>query len=179
MFCREVCEVSLFERQEKIGGPGKLVQIDESKIGKRKYHRKHVVEGQWVFGGIEGDSRKSFIVTVEDRSEDTLLALIKEWIAPGTTIVSDGWKAYANLSKHGYIHKTVNHSLEFVNEEGFHTNKIEGHWRQMKAKLPTHGRKKEHYSSYLAEFKWRYMYVHRDEDLWKVFLDDVKKIYKF
>ena len=86
-------------------------------------------------------------------------------------------KAYANLSKHGDIHKTVNHSLEFVNEEGFHTNKIEGHWRQMKAKLPTHGRKKEHYSSYLAEFKWRY--VHRDEDLWKVFLDDVKKIYKF
>ena len=57
---------------EKIGGPGKLAQIDESKIGKRKYHRGHVVEGQWVFGGIEEDSHKSFIVTVEDRSEDTL-----------------------------------------------------------------------------------------------------------
>ena len=106
----------------------------------------------------------------------TLLTLIKEWIAPGTTIVSDGWKAYVSLQKDGYLHKTVNHSLEFVNEEGFNTNKIEGHWRQVKAKLTTHGRKKEHYS-YLAEFKWRY--VHRDEDLWKVFLDDVKKIYKF
>ena len=99
MFCREVCEVSLFERREKIGSPGKLVQIDESKIRKRKYHREHVVEAQWVFGGIEGDSRKSFIVTVEDRSEDTLLTLIKEWIAPNTIIVSDGWKAYDNLSK--------------------------------------------------------------------------------
>ena len=93
--------------------------------------------------------------------------------------MSDGWKAYGNLSKHGYIHKTVNHSLEtlFVNEKGFHTNKNEDHWRQMKAKLPTHGQKKEDYSSYLAEFKWRY--VHRIKDLWKVFLDDVKKIYKF
>ena len=92
-------------------------------------------------------------------------------------IVSDGWKAYANLGKHGYIHKTVNHSTEFVNKEGFLTNKIEGHWGQMKAKLPTHGRKKEYYSSYLAEFKWRY--VHRGEDLWRVFLDDVKRIYQF
>ena len=66
MSCREVCEVSLSERREKIGGPVKLVQIDERKIRKRKYHREHVVEAQWVFGGIEGDSRKSFSVTVED-----------------------------------------------------------------------------------------------------------------
>ena len=67
--------------------------------------------------------------------------------------------------------ETVNHSVEFVNEEGFHTNKIEGHWRQMKARLPTHGRKKEHYSWYLAEFKWRY--IHSVEDLWKEFLKDI------
>ena len=78
MFCREVCEVILFEKREKIGGPGKLVQIDESKTGKRKYHRGHVVEGQWGFGGIEEDSRKSFIETVENRTEETLLNLIKE-----------------------------------------------------------------------------------------------------
>ena len=49
MFCREVCEVALFHGREKIGGPGKFLQIDESKIGKRKYHCGHVVEGQWVF----------------------------------------------------------------------------------------------------------------------------------
>ena len=76
IFCREVCEVTLFEKREKIGGPGKLVQIDESKIGKRKYHRGHVMEGQWVFGGIEEDSRKSFIETVENRTEETLLNLV-------------------------------------------------------------------------------------------------------
>ena len=55
------------------------------------------MEGQWVFGGIEEDSRKSFIETVENRTEETLLNLIKEWVAPGTVIVSDSWKAYANL----------------------------------------------------------------------------------
>ena len=66
MFCRELREVVLFKKREKLGGPGKIVEIDESKIGKRKYHRGHVVEGQWVVGGIEVDSRKCFIVTVED-----------------------------------------------------------------------------------------------------------------
>ena len=38
----------LMEESCKLGGPGKTVQIDESKIGKRKYHRGHHVEGQWV-----------------------------------------------------------------------------------------------------------------------------------
>ena len=87
MFCRELCEVVLFKKREKLGGPGKIVEIDESKIGKRKYHRGHVVEGQWVFGRIEVDSRKCFIVTVEDRTEATLIAHIQDWIEPGTTII--------------------------------------------------------------------------------------------
>ena len=59
-FCREVCEIVLMEESSKLGEPGKTVQIDESKIGKRKYHRGHHVEGQWVFGGIE-ESRRCFI----------------------------------------------------------------------------------------------------------------------
>ena len=41
----------------------------------------------------------------------------QEWIEPGSTIVSDYWKAYSNLSKCGYIHKTVNQSVEFVSSD--------------------------------------------------------------
>ena len=177
MFCRELCEVTIFEKRERLGEPGKVVQIDESKIGNRKYHRGHVVEGQWVFGGIEQDSRKCFIVTVEDRTEATLVSHIQEWVEQGTTIVSDCWKGYVNLEKYGYEHKTVNHSVEFVSPEGYDTNKIEGHWRQMKVSLPTHGRKKEHYASYLAEFLWRY--INSGKDLFFVFLKDVASVYQF
>ena len=36
-----------------IGGEGIIVEIDESKFGKRKYHRGHQVEGVWVIGGVE------------------------------------------------------------------------------------------------------------------------------
>ena len=61
MFCREICEVSISQKSEQIGGEGIRVQIDETKVGKRKYHRGHLVEGQWVFGGIEEESRKCFL----------------------------------------------------------------------------------------------------------------------
>ena len=78
-----------------------------------------------------------------DRTEATLVSHIQEWVEQGTTIVSDCWKGYVNLKKYGYEHKIVNHSVEFVSPEGYDTNKIEGHWRQMKVSVPTHGRKKE------------------------------------
>lgn len=115
-FCREICEVNYLECEQKIGGLGKRVQIDESKFGKRKYHRGHRVEGQWVFGGIEEGSRKSFMFAVDDRSEATLLPIIETFIEKGTTIISDCWKAYCNLEKHGYKHLTVNHAFQRICE---------------------------------------------------------------
>lgn len=91
----------MLDKSEK-KGVGKSVQIDESKIGKCKYHRGHRVDSQWVFGGIEGESRKCFMLPVDDRSEVTLSPIIRQWIEPGTLIVSDCWKSYTNLSKCGY-----------------------------------------------------------------------------
>ena len=171
-FCREVCKITLLGNCEKLGRNGKVVQIDESKFDKRKYHRGHHVEGQWVFGGIEQDSRKCFLVPVEKWDEQTLLPIIQKWIEPGTIIVSDCWKAYCKLETHGYEHQTINHSKEFENKDGDHTNKIEGHWRLAKCKLAKFGVRKHLFSIYLAEFIWRYM--HCNEDLFRLFLNDVK-----
>ena len=133
------------------------------------------MEGQWVVGGIESDSRKSFLIPVDKRDEQTLLPIIKKWIKPGTTIISDCWKAYTNLEKYGYTHKTLNHSEEFVNKDGDSTNKIEGHWRHPKVKILLLCVRKHHFSPYLSEFMWRYR--SRDNDLFEMFVGDVKKIY--
>ena len=94
---------------------------------------------------------------MEKRDEATLLSIIEKWIEPGTVIIPDCWKVYCNLAKYGHRHFTVNHSQEFVNAAGQSTNKMEGHWRQAKIKLPLFGVRKHQFSSYLAEFKWRYM----------------------
>ena len=71
-------------------------------------------------------------MAVEDRSEATLLPIIKDLIKLGSLIVSDCWKSYHNLHKHGHSHHTVNHSKKFVNKDGYNTNKMEGHWQHMK-----------------------------------------------
>ena len=91
-FCREVTYDAMVVRKVKLGGYGHTVEIDESKFGRRKHHRGHRVEGQWVFGGYERETGNCFMVPVENRNATTLLAIIKEWIKPGTTIISDCWK---------------------------------------------------------------------------------------
>ena len=56
---------------EKIGGPNKTVEVDESKFGRRKYNRGHPVKGQWLFDCVERESGKTFLVPVLDRPTDT------------------------------------------------------------------------------------------------------------
>jgi hypothetical protein len=88
MFCRETLLVYLEGSSEKIGGPKKTVEIDERKLGRRKYHGGHPVKGQWVFGGVERASGRTFLVPVPGRTADTLTNVIRVWIEPGTTLSS-------------------------------------------------------------------------------------------
>ncbi|KAL4089379.1 hypothetical protein QTP88_024425 [Uroleucon formosanum] len=112
--------------------------------------------GQWVFGSYERGSGDCFLIPVEDRSPETLVRIIEEWIRPGTTIISDYWKTYSRLNEKGYNHLTVNHSVNFKDPEtGAHSNTIESTWRHAKVILPNYKRKKEFYGGYLA----KYMFV--------------------
>ena len=117
-----------------------------------------------------------FLTTVEDRSADTLISIIKGNVLPGTTIISDCWKSYSRLSEEGYIHQTDNHSKEFVNKEtGAHTNTIESTWRAVKTSLPKHGAVKSLYDTYFVEYIFRKRYLNDAEDKFLAFLDNVKK----
>lgn len=160
-FCREVLLDAFILKGEKLGGEDKTVEIDESKFGKRKYHRGHHVEGQWVFGGYERGSGRIFMVAVADRKAETLLPIIENWIEKGTTIVSDYWKAYDCLDLNGFKHLKVNHSLHFKDPEtGAHTNSIESSWRHAKA-VQGYGRKQAHIPGNLA----RYMFYKKCKEL--------------
>ena len=56
-FSREVCISILEVYSQQIGGPGKVVETDESKFGKKKFHKGRRVDGVWVFGGIQRDTK--------------------------------------------------------------------------------------------------------------------------
>ncbi|EFN74509.1 hypothetical protein EAG_13603, partial [Camponotus floridanus] len=106
-FCRELCLDWLEDNNEMIGGEGVIVEIDEAKIGKRKFNKGRLISGQWIFGGFERGTAKLFVECVADRSAIVLLEVIKRWIKPGTTIISDCWKAYNCLEIEGFKHLTV------------------------------------------------------------------------
>ena len=70
---RDICVQYFIDHPVVIGGPGKEVEIDENKFGKRKYNRGRAVDGHWVFGGMERGSGDSFLVEVAQRNAATLL----------------------------------------------------------------------------------------------------------
>lgn len=52
-FCREVCAIALDRRYEAeglLGGLGITVEIDECKIGRRKFEKRSFREGMWILG---------------------------------------------------------------------------------------------------------------------------------
>lgn len=110
-FAREVCLCILKQDSERIVGPRKHVEIEESKFGKRKYHRGKRLDEVWIFGGSK-ENQKSVFEVVEDRSANSSIPIIKKCFEPGTIILSDFLKAHSSVKSEGYQHLTVNHSIE-------------------------------------------------------------------
>ncbi|KCZ75276.1 hypothetical protein H311_03749, partial [Anncaliia algerae PRA109] len=85
----EIIAKGIDESDTKIGGSGIIVQLDESKFGKRKYNKGHAVEGVWLFGGVEETvERKFFAISVPNRNSKTLTRLILKHVLPGSIIVT-------------------------------------------------------------------------------------------
>ena len=45
-----------------------------------------------------------------------MMAVTDTWIEPGTTVISACWVAYRDLDAQGYTHRTINHSIGFVDQ---------------------------------------------------------------
>lgn len=165
---RSVCSNKIATNLIRIGGPGHIVEIDESKFGhKQKYHRGRFGEGPWVFGAIDRATKAAIVFRVPNRKRETLLPIMQRHILPGTTIHSDEFTPYRTLHNHGYIHLTVNHSENFVDPfTGVHTNTVEGLWSAVKRKLKRmNGTRYDRIPEYLDEFMWKRQFNQGDRFL--------------
>jgi ISXO2-like transposase domain len=155
-YFRQLVSSSIETDDTMIGGDGVVVEVDESKFGKRKYHRGHRVEGVWVVGGVERTaSRMMFAEVVQDRSATTLRDVLVRHVRSGTVILTDMWKGYSDLHSIGLTHDTVNHSIGFISPTGVHTNSIEGTWNGIKIGVPSRNRTFGDMPDFLLEFIWR------------------------
>ena len=70
---RELVSCDKANWSEAIGGPGVIVEVDETLLGRRKNNKGHFVEGVWIMVGIEKTSqRRAFCSVVERRDAGTI-----------------------------------------------------------------------------------------------------------
>lgn len=122
----------------KLGGADKIVEIDESVIGRTKYNVGRRREQQWLFGCIERGSSNIFIKCVDTKTKNEPGGIIREVIADKTLIISDEWPAYMSFFGNApeYKHLSVNHTENFVDPiSRAHTQNIERIWGKLKTRL--------------------------------------------
>jgi transposase-like protein len=154
---RRLVTSALLEEDQIIGGPGVEVEIDETKLGKRKYNRGHRVDGVWVVVGIErGHNEKIFLVPVENRNAETIRHIVERHVLPGSIVFTDYWKGYSHLEDFGLEHLKVNHSKTFKDPiTGACTNTVEGMNSGLKRKIMPRNRTRNGIEAHLGEYVWR------------------------
>jgi hypothetical protein len=142
-----------------------VVEIDETYIGgksKRRGIAKPRPKKDMVIGMRERGGRVRFF-HVPDARKETIQALLDRHISPGVSrIVTDSAVVYPfamdkNFNKK---HRTVNHSIEWVNPQDIdvHTNTVESSFSLLKRGLigSFHRVSIKHLHRYLSEFETRF-----------------------
>ncbi|KAG0420562.1 hypothetical protein EQH57_0095 [Dictyocoela roeselum] len=117
-----------------LGGIGRVVETDETVISRRGTIRNPtklddaIKDTIWIFGAIDDSPEKNFILKrVKNRETITLTKALDSLIGVATKLCTDGHPSYPGVCKNPCLkHKFVNHSEGFINDEGVHTNNIEG-----------------------------------------------------
>jgi transposase-like protein len=129
--------------QDKMGGEGSTVEVDETYIGglARNMHKSKRVQGRTggagkiaVFGLLDrGKEGKSQVRThvIPDSWKDTVNTIIDDSVERGTNVYSDEHGAYYYLGSRGFNHAFVRHAEKYV-DGAVHTNGIENFWSLLK-----------------------------------------------
>ena len=101
-----------------------------------KHHRGRAPNDPiWVFGIVDTSFKPAieYMEIVDRRNVENLLPIIESVVEKGSVIHSDEWRADSQLKNCGFIHKTVNHSLRFVEPTtGVHTKNVKLYWNTKK-----------------------------------------------
>lgn len=150
---------------EKIGGIGKVVEVDEGYFGgqeRNKHFNKRMFSGRGPANkvpvvGLRERGGKVIGRVVPSTGARSLHALIESTVKPETRIVSDDFRSYMGIRRKGYTHKVVNHTRGQYVRGIAHTNSIESVWAVIKRGVygTYHQVSKKHLERYVNEFCFR------------------------
>jgi transposase len=171
LFREKIMQVSIRE-MEVISGE---IELDESYFGAKRVRgkRERGAAGKTpVFGLLKRDG-KVFVTVVKNCSKAELMPIIKGHILEGSTIHTDGWKAYDGLILNGYDHYRVHHSNNEFARGKNHVNGIESFWSFAKRRLAKfNGIASQKFHVYLKECEFRFNY--RNCDIYAKMLEVIR-----
>ena len=88
------------------------IELDESYFGAKRIRGKRgrgAAGKTPVFGVLKRDGNV-YVEIVENCSKESLMPIIQGKILEGSTVYTDGWKAYDGLILNGYDHYRIHHS---------------------------------------------------------------------
>ena len=132
-FRKKILEKSIKNQQMEFGE----FELDESYFGARRIRGKRgrgAAGKTPVFGLLKRDG-KVFVTVVPNCSKEVLMPVIQGKILEGSTIHTDGWRAYDGLILNGYDHYRVFHSHNEFARGKSHANGIECFWSFAKRRL--------------------------------------------
>lgn len=151
-------------------------EIDETYVGgKRQGKRGRGAEGKTAVFGIAKREGEVSASKTSNLKSATVYPLIKKRVLRESQIYTDEFPVYDKLSKEGYKHDRVNHSLEVYVLGKAHTNTIEGFWSLLKRGISGvyHAVSNKYLQDYIDEYVFRYN--HRKDEK-PMFLTVLEKI---
>lgn len=151
-------------------------ELDESYFGAKRVRGKkgRGAAGKTpVFGLLKRDG-KVHVEIVKNCTRAQLLPIIQGKILEGSTINTDGWKAYDGLVLNGYSHHRVFHSHNEFARGKCHVNGIESFWSYCKRRLAKfNGLTDEKFILHLKECEFRFN--NRKQNLYKILLEIIRE----
>ena len=157
-----------------------VFEVDESYFGAKRVRGKRGrgAAGKTPVFGLLKRNGKVFVTVVRDCTKESLMPIIQGKVLEGSTVHSDGWKAYDGLILNGYDHYRVFHSANEFARGKNHVNGIESFWSFAKRRLAKfNGLHSDSFILHLKESEFRFN--HRSDNLFEIILALFKKFNKF
>lgn len=151
-----------------------VVEADETYVGGiRPGKRGRGAAGKTAVIGIAERRGGVIAKVVQTVNTANAIQMIRQNVAPGTTVNTDEFPIYNYVGKLGFTHHVVNHGQKEYVRGRVHTNTIDGFWSQVKRSIDGthHAVSRKHLGLYVDEFSFRYSHRHSVAPMFALMLE--------
>lgn len=151
-------------------------ECDESYFGAKRVRGKRGrgASGKVPVFGLLKRNGQVYVQIIQNCSRKAILPIIQGKVLEGSTIHTDGWKAYDGLILNGYDHYRVFHSHDEFARGKCHINGIESFWSFAKRRLAQFNGIADH-TFYLHLKECEFRFNNKRNNMYDILLKSLRK----